>query len=267
MSAEWLLATITSWSPLATRTGCRMAPRSCGLLIAERPDGLELGADGQRRDALVAILRALLQPRHVVLGGALPVRSPGEEEVVLGVLQGERASDVRSDGDLRDLVDATTSGRTGAGEDDFANELGSSSVITWATPPPRENRGDRPVEAQGADEGDGVAAIDSTECGTDPPDAPIPSVVEGDHPTLCRDAVDDPRIPVVEDRGQVVQEDQWHAGVCTKLPVGELDPADVDGLGRRVLPRRVHSRTPGRVDLRHLLLLGPHDCKVTIRTV
>ena len=65
------------------------------------------------------------------------------------------------------------------------------------------------------------APIFSTVCGTDDPLAADTAVVEGDHAMVRGDAVDDPRIPVVEDRGEVVQEDHRHVGAGTELAVGE----------------------------------------------
>jgi hypothetical protein len=41
------------------------------------------------------------------------------------------------------------------------------------------------------------------------------AVVEGDHPTVRSDAVDDPGIPVVQDRRQVVEEDDRRTGPGT----------------------------------------------------
>jgi hypothetical protein len=61
------------------------------------------------------------------------------------------------------------------------------------------------------------------------------AVVEGDDSVFRGDAVDDPRVPVVQDRGQMVQEDHRDAGLRAELAVGEPRPADVDGRGRRVL--------------------------------
>src|SRR5439155_20401440 len=110
------------------------------------------------------------------------------------------------------------------------------------------------LEAERADEGDGVSRHLLDRVRDRSARRADPAVVEGDHPTLRGDAVDDSRVPVVEDRGQVVQEDEWDAAVWTELPVGEPHAAGVDGVRRRVLPRRVLSRTRGRVDSRHRFL-------------
>src|SRR5438132_537330 len=57
----------------------------------------------------------------------------------------------------------------------------------------------------------------------------------------CGDAVDDPRIPVVQHRAQVVEEDHRHAVARTELPVGEVRSAHIDHAGRRVLVCSTHS--------------------------
>ena len=62
-------------------------------------------------------------------------------------------------------------------------------------------------------------------------------VVEDDDAASRRDAVDDPGIPPVEFRSQMVEEDNRHSGVGPKLPVDEFRPADIDAFGRRIPPR------------------------------
>jgi hypothetical protein len=78
-------------------------------------------------------------------------------------------------------------------------------------------------------------AISSMVFGVDPLDAPTPrlsNVTRGD-------AVHDSRIPVVQDRGQVGEEDDRHSRAGAEPAVGELHAAGVDGARRRVLPRRL----------------------------
>src|SRR5439155_4004545 len=57
-----------------------------------------------------------------------------------------------------------------------------------------------------------------------------------------RDAVDDPGIPPVEFRSQMVGEDNRHSGVGPKLPVDEFRPAYIDAFRRRIFPRDARSR-------------------------
>ena len=116
-------------------------------------------------------------------------------------------------------------------------------MITCATPPPSEKPSRSTcVVAEGADEGDGVGGhlVDgvrhrSARCA----DA---AVVERDHVSLGGDAVDDPRVPVIQDGGEVVQEDERHAGARAELAVGERRAADVDVRGRRGPPGRGRGR-------------------------
>ena len=68
---------------------------------------------------------------------------------------------------------------------------------------------------------------------------------------LRGDAVHDSGVPVVQDGGQVGEEDHRHAGGWAELSVGEGHAAGVDGLGGCVGPRRVHCSTLGRLDLDH----------------
>ena len=85
-------------------------------------------------------------------------------------------------------------------------------------------------------------AIASMVFGVEPLGGADAAVVEGDDPVLGGDAVDDPRVPVVEDRGQVGEEDHRHAGRRAELAVGEVDAPGGDGAGRCVRttsPRRL----------------------------
>jgi hypothetical protein len=50
-----------------------------------------------------------------------------------------------------------------------------------------------------------------------------------DDPMFRGDAVNDPRVPVVEDRGQVGEEDHRDAGLRAELSVGEIYATGGDG--------------------------------------
>ena len=86
MSAERLLSTIRSWSPLATRTGWVIVDRSSGALRPAPRIASQLREAGLNRDGLVAVLRAFLEAAEVVGGGALAFRGAREEEEVPGIL-------------------------------------------------------------------------------------------------------------------------------------------------------------------------------------
>jgi hypothetical protein len=75
--------------------------------------------------------------------------------------------------------------------------------------------------------------------GVEPVEAPTP-VVERDDPVLCGNAVDDPRVPVVQHRGQVGEEDHRAVGLRAERAVGEIHSTGGDGAGRCVLVRGDH---------------------------
>ena len=172
--------------------------------------------------------------------GSAPVRGPGEEEELLGVLAGEQSSRGVEVGDAGHLVDAIAARGAGSGEDHLAHEprlllrdhLGDHAAH-------REPEQVDLIEAEGADEGHRVVRhlLDGRWGGST--GSADTSVVEGDDPTPRGDAVHDWGIPVVQDRGQVSEEDHRHARVRAELTVGEPHATGVDGLRRRVLPRRV----------------------------
>src|SRR5215218_314484 len=222
------------------------------LLLTPAVDGLELGAERAYGDGLVAVVRTFLDPCQELLPGSAAVRGPGEEEELLGVLAGEQSSGGVEVGDAGDLVDAFAPRRAGAGEDQLAHQLrlllGDHLGDHAAHGEPEQVD---LIEAEGTDEDGGVAGhlLDGRRCG--PAGGTDTSVVEGDDPMLGSDAVHDSGVPVVQDGGQVGEEDHWHAGGWAELTVGEGRAAGVDGLGGCVLPRRVHGSTLGRLDLGH----------------
>ena len=87
MSAERLLATMRSLSPLATKTGCVMTERSSGALSPAVLIALQLGASGLQGNGLVAVLSTLLEPGEVVFRGRLPSGVGGKNRKFLGSLK------------------------------------------------------------------------------------------------------------------------------------------------------------------------------------
>ena len=201
-------------------------------LLAPAVDGLELGAVGPQRDALVAVGGALLQAGQELLAGPAPLGCPGEEEELLRVLQGEQPSqgvEVREPGDLRD---PDAAGGAGAGEDDLADELrlvGGDQLGDHAAH--REAEEVDLLEPQRPDEGDRVVRHRVDRVGGGAARGADAPVVEGDDPVLRGDAVDDSGVPVVQDGGQVGEEDHRDAGRRAELAVGEVDAVDRDRAG------------------------------------
>jgi hypothetical protein len=139
----------------------------------------------------------------------------------------------------------------GAGEDQLADQLG---LVLGDHLGDHAAHGESVkidlVETQRADEPDGVLGhrLDGVwrfaGGGTDA------AVVEGDHPVLCGDAVDHPRVPVVEVPCQVHEEDDRDTGLRAELAVGEIHTTSGYGAGWCVLVRTVYSHClllPGRL--------------------
>ena len=81
-------------------------------------------------------------------------------------------------------------------------------------------------------------AICSMVVGVDPLEAPTPRLSKVMTRCVGGDAVHDSGVPVVQDGGQVSEEDHRHLRARAELTVGELHTAGLDGVRRRSLPRR-----------------------------
>ena len=89
------------------------------------------------------------------------------------------------------------------------------------------------VEAERLDEGVGVVGHRLDAVGNLAGGGADTAVVEGDDVVVLRDGVDDPRVPVVQGRGEVDEEDDGDAALRAQLAVGVGDAAGGDGAGRR----------------------------------
>ena len=207
-------------------------------LFAPTVDGLELGAVGAPRDGLVAVFGALLQPCQELLAGSSPVGGPGEEEELLGVLQGEQCSDrveVREAGQPGDTV--APAGPVPA-RITLRTSVGSSMAITWAIIPPSRSPGGRPPRNRAPRmKATASVAMASMLLGVEPLEAPTPRLSNVIDAVLRCDAVDDPRVPVVQDGSEVGEEDHRDTGPRAEVPVEEVDTGVTDGASRCVLVR------------------------------
>ncbi|CAM5297633.1 hypothetical protein SCANM63S_09873 [Streptomyces canarius] len=116
---------------------------------------------------------------------------------------------------------------------------GSSAAMTWVMKPAHQQAEQvDPVVPEGPDEQHGVAGhrLDRVRCGA--AGRAGAALVEGDHRAPGGESVDDAGIPVVQDCGQVVEEDQWYAVVRAELPVDEDHATHGNGAVRGVLVRR-----------------------------
>ena len=142
-------------------------------------------------------------------------------------------------GDADDLVDVLAALGAGAGEDELADELG---VLD------HEGLGDHAAEGEGEDvdlveperldEGVGVVGHRLDAVGHLAGGGADAAVVEGDDVAVLRDRVDDARVPVVQGRGEVDEEDDGDAALRSQLAVGVGDAAGGDGAGRALARTR-----------------------------
>ena len=191
------------------------------------------------RDRLIPIVGALLQPLDECSRLRLAVGRSGEEQKFLGILEcGQRVECVEV-GQFRHVDDAFASGGPRPREDDLSHQrrLLLRDHLRDEAAQGKAEEVDL-VESQCADERDGVLChrLDRVRCLA--LGSADPAIVEGDHAVLGRDAVDDPGVPIVEVRGEVIQEDHRYAGIDAQLPVDESGSADGDRFRRRALVQR-----------------------------
>src|SRR5213592_2781309 len=234
-----------------------------GTLTPPGVYGFQLGVERRDPNRLVAILGALFQSCQEFARRFAAVRGRCEEEIVFRVPEGQHALDHVADGQRRHLVDARAPGWPGAREDDLPDQLRFflRDHLRDETAKGETQQVDL-SKTEGPDEGHCVRALGFVDLSkTEGPDEGhcVPRhrlhgrgsltfrranalVVEDDDAASRRDAVDDPGIPPVEFRSQMVEEDNRHSGVGPKLPVDQFRPADIDAFGRRIPPRDARSR-------------------------
>src|SRR5207249_905702 len=214
-----------------------------GTLTPPGVYGFQLGVERRDPNRLVAILGALFQSGQECARRMAAVRGLGEEEIVFRVPEGQHALDHVADGQRRHLVDARAPGWPGAREDDLPDQLRFflRDHLRDETAKGETQQVDL-SKTEGPDEGHCVPRHRLHGRGSLTFRRANTLVVEDDDAASRRDAVDDPGIPPVEFRSQMVEEDNRHSGVGPKLPVDQFRPADIDAFGRRIPPRDARSR-------------------------
>src|SRR6266581_7632600 len=229
-----------------------------GTLTPPGVYGFQLGVERRDPNRLVAILGALFQSCQEFARRIAAVRGPGEEEIVFRVPEGQHALDHVADGQRRHLVDARAPGWPGAREDDLPDQLRFflRDHLRDETAQGEAQQVDL-SKTEGPDEGHRVSCHRLHRRGSLTFRRANAPIVEDDDAASRRYAVDDARIPPVEFRSQMIEEDYRHSGVGPKLPVDEFRPADIDAFRQRVFPRDARSRMR--------LLLRAHICLLEYR--
>jgi hypothetical protein len=123
--------------------------------------------------------------------------------------------------------------RTGAGEDELSHQVGVlQDEVLGDHPAHGEGEDVDPVEAECADEGVGVVGHRLNAVGNLASRCADAAVVERDDVMVLGDRVEDARIPVVQVRGQVDEEDHRDPARRPELAVGVGHAACSDSAGR-----------------------------------
>jgi hypothetical protein len=67
-----------------------------------------------------------------------------------------------------------------------------------------------------------------------------PTIVEGNHVVLRRQAIHDPRIPILQHRSQMVKQHHGNAALLTNFSEHEVRTVHIDRFGRRIFKGHAH---------------------------
>ncbi len=204
-----------------------------GSRAAPLLDRLELRLERLHRDRGVPVDGALLEPVDERAGGGLAGGVAVEEQELLRVRPGQRRAEDVPVRDPGDLVDVLAAGRAGPGEDQLADQVG---VLDHECLGDHAAEGEGEdvdlVEAERADEGVGVVGHRLDAVGNLAGGGADAAVVERDDVVLLGDRVDDARVPVVQVRREVDEEDHGDPALRPELTIGVGHAAGGDGAGR-----------------------------------
>ncbi len=218
--------------------GLGNASQVVGCRLATAHDCFELGDSCLHRNARVTIDCSFGESREIVIGGAFSLVGAWEEQEVSGVVTREGGFEVGEPDDLAHLVNPAGTARSGAGQH---NSPDQSRVVQG------DHLGDCTAEgepdqvdgamAEGANERSRILAHLFEVCRYRGVGCSYASVVERDDVVILGDSVDDARIPVVEDGGEVVQEHHGHASRGAEFAVCILHAVRVHGFRPDGFPR------------------------------
>ena len=193
-------------------------------MLCPAVDRLELRSEGPHGNCCVAVGCSFAQALEEGLAGLAASSGASEEKELLGILTGERSTHHVEVRDPGDLVDAFAAGGASAAQNDLADQ---TRVLLCHHlrdhPSERETEQVNLVEAESADERDGVIGHRLDRGRRGPSGCTDASIVEGDHPAPRGDTVDHSRVPVVEDRGQVGEEHHRRTDIRPKFAIREVD--------------------------------------------
>ena len=134
------------------------------------------------------------------------------------------------------FVDVLAAGGACTGEDELADEAGVLHHQGLGDHAAERKREDVDLlEAEDLDEGHGVVGHRLDTVGNLAGRAAGAAVVEGDDMVVPGDGIDDARVPVVEVRGEMEEEDDWNSALGPKFAIGVGHAASGNRAGGRVL--------------------------------
>src|SRR5258708_6535497 len=216
-------------------------PQLGGVTLSPGLDRRKLSLNGFVAYGRVEVLRAFFQAPQEVVGRRLAVARLPKEQKMLRMLVGGTCLAKRVLQNGTDIRDAGAASRAGSRENDFAHQ---TRLLL------RDDLRDEAAERE-AEEIDFAKTLSAYErdrilshlldrFGGRASGSADPTIVEGNNVVLRRQAIHDPRIPILQHRRQMVKEHQGNTALLANFPVHEVRAVHIDRFVRRILNGHSH---------------------------
>src|SRR5467141_3554006 len=212
-----------------------------GITLSPGLDRRKLSLNGFVADGRVKVLGAFFQALQEAAGRCLAVASLCKEKKMLRMLVGGAGLAKRVPENGTDIHDALAARRASARENDFAHQ-----TRLLLRDDLRDETAEREAQqidfakTESAYESDGNPSHLLDRFGGRTSGSADPTIVEHNNVVLRRQAIHDPRIPIVQYRRQMVEEHHGDAALLANLSEHEVRAVHIDRFGRRIFKGHAH---------------------------
>src|SRR5258705_11151784 len=216
-------------------------PELRGIALSPGLDRRKLSLNGFVAYGRVEVLRAFFQAAQEVVGCRLAVARLYKEKKTLRMLVGGTCLAKRVLQNGTDISDAFAARGAGSRENNFAHQtrLLLRDDLSDETAK-REAEEIDFAKTQSAYESDGILSHLLDRFGSRPSGSADPSIVERNHVVLCRQAIHDPRIPILQHRSQMVKQHHGNATLLPNFSEHKVRTVHIDRFGRRIFKGHAH---------------------------